>query len=176
MVIRIRSDQDIQDITRQITEVYQRLSPDARVSVYSFDEELYDMYQEEVILRKILVFFTLLVVLVASLGLFGLSMFLAEIRTKEISIRKVHGAGIRQIIHAVMNEFLVLTILSWAIAWPVSWLVISRWLQNFPYRIGFIWWIFLLAGAGSLVLVLIALGYQSVQAIRSQPARALKYE
>ncbi len=176
MVVRIRPDQDIQRISDQIEELYHRLSPDARVSVYSFDEELYDMYQEEVILRKILVVFTVLVILVASLGLFGLSMFLSEIRTKEISIRKVHGAGARQIMHAVMNEFLVLTIISWLIAWPVSWVLISRWLQNFPYRIGFTWWIFLLAAAASLVLVFLALGYQSIQAIRSQPARALKYE
>jgi len=176
VVVRIKPDQDVQDINRQITEVYHRFSPDARVSVFTFDEELYDMYQEEVVLRKILVFFTILVILIASLGLFGLSMFLSEIRTKEISIRKVHGAGVRQIIHAVVNEFLVLTIISWGLAWPISWLLISRWLQNFPYRIGFTWWIFLLAAGGSLVLVFIALGYQSIQAIRSQPARALKYE
>jgi len=176
VVVRIKPDQDVQEINRQITEVYHRFSPDARISVFAFDEELYDMYQEEVVLRKILVFFTILVILIASLGLFGLSMFLSEIRTKEISIRKVHGAGVRQIIHAVVNEFLVLTIISWGLAWPISWLLISRWLQNFPYRIGFTWWIFLLAAGGSLVLVFIALGYQSIQAIRSQPARALKYE
>jgi len=176
IVVRIRPDQDIQEISLQIEELYHQFSPDARVSVYSFEEELYDMYQEEVILRKILVFFTLLVVLVASLGLFGLSMFLSEIRTKEISIRKVHGAGVPQIIKAIMSEFMLLTIISWVIAWPVSWLIISRWLHNFPYRIGFTWWIFLFAAGGSLVLVAIALGYQSIQAIRSQPARALKYE
>lgn len=176
VVVRTRPDQEFRGISQQIVALYHDLSPDARVSVIPFDEELYDMYQKEVILRKILIFFTLLVVLVASLGLFGLSMFLSEIRTKEISIRKVHGAGVPQIIRAIMGEFMVLTIISWIIAWPASWLIISRWLLNFPYRIGFTWWIFLFAAGGSLVLVFIALGYQSVQAIRSQPARALKYE
>ena len=119
---------------------------------------------------------TLLVILIASLGLFGLSMFLSELRIKEISIRKVHGAGMIHVMYSVMREYLVLLILAWLVSWPASWFIISGWLQNFPYRTGFTWWIFLLAGVASIALLMISLGYQTLQAIRSQPAESLKYE
>lgn len=176
MVVRIGPERNVQEFIELIKNIYYQYSSDAKVSIYPFDDELNDMYYEEIMLRKILIFFTLLVILIASLGLFGLSMFLSELRTREISIRKVHGAGIRQIMYAVMNEFLILMVISWVIAWPVSWLLISRWLQNFPYRTGFTWWIFLLAGVASLILLFISLGYQTIQAVRSKPTESLKYE
>ncbi|UCG26728.1 MAG: FtsX-like permease family protein, partial [Bacteroidales bacterium] len=176
MIVRVDNEENILAVTQKIKESYLHFSPDAKISVYSFDSELKDMYYEEIMLRKILFFFTLVVIIIAALGLFGLSMFLAELRTREISIRKVHGAGMRHIMYTVIREFLWLLIVSCLLAWPASWLLISRWFRNFPYRVGFTWWIFVLAGLASLVLVFIALLYQSLQAIRSQPAQSLKYE
>jgi len=110
------------------------------------------------------------------MGLFGLSMFLMEMRTREIGIRKVFGAGVGRVIKEVSAEFLKMTLLANLLAWPVAWHLVRGWLKQYPFRIGFEWWIFLVAGIISLAVVWLALAYQTWQAAKTKPAETLKYE
>jgi len=150
--------------------------PDADVSVTPLEDEFKRMYREEIRLKKVLHLFTVLIMVIASMGLFGLSMFLTELRTREIGIRKVFGAGMGRVMKEVSAEFLKMTLVANLLAWPVAWHLVRGWLRQFPFRIGFEWWIFLTAGILSLAVVWLALGYQTWQAARTNPAETLKYE
>jgi putative ABC transport system permease protein len=107
------------------------------------------------------------------LGLFGLSTFAIERRRKEIGIRKVFGATIPDIIHLLTREFLVLVSIAFVIAAPLAWWAMSRWLQNFAYRIPFTARIFVAGAVVTLVIALAAVGIQAIKAATANPATAI---
>jgi putative ABC transport system permease protein len=119
--------------------------------------------------------FALLAILVTCLGLFGLAAFTAEQRTKEIGVRKVLGASVKSIVLLLSTEFAKLVIIANLIAWPVAYFLADDWLQNFAYRVDLSWWVF---ASGGVIVLLIALGTVSYQALRAavaNPIDALRY-
>jgi putative ABC transport system permease protein len=108
--------------------------------------------------------------------LFGLSAFVIEQRIKEIGIRKVLGASVREIIYLLSKDFSKWVILSNLIAWPLAWILLSKWLQNFAYRIELSWWIFLISGAVALIIALLTVSTQAVKVAFRNPVEVLKYE
>ena len=145
---------------------------------YNFvDESLDQMYRTEERLGTLLKYFTILAILIACLGLFGLASFTAEQRTQEIGIRKVMGARVSTVMMLLSKEFSLLVIISCLIAIPASLLVMGKvFLQNFEYRTDMAWWIFLAASLAALLIAILTVSYQAARAALANPADALRYE
>ena len=144
---------------------------------YSFlDETIAGQYKAEETARKIFTVFSLLAILIACIGLFGLVMYSAFQRTKEIGIRKVLGASTASIIFILSKDFLRLIIISALIAFPVAWSAMNQWLQSFAYRINISWWMFLVAGLLMVLTALITVSFQSVKAAVANPVKSLRTE
>ncbi len=113
---------------------------------------------------------------IACLGLFGLTTFTMKKREKEISIRKILGAGIAGIVGLLTRDFVKLIFIALLIASPVAWYFMDKWLQNFAYRIDLSWWIFAVAGSMTLFIALITVSFQSVKAALINPVEKLRNE
>ena len=144
---------------------------------YSFlDEDYSNLYKNEQLTEKTFSIFTFLAILIASFGLFGLSSFLAVARTKEIGIRKVFGASNPGIVFMFSKEFTKWIVLSNIVSWPIAYLVMNAWLQNFAYRIDIGIWPFILAAFLSLAIAFLTVCYQSYKAAIVNPVDSLRYE
>lgn len=142
-----------------------------------FLDEFFDrQYRIEKQLNTSVGFFALIAILIAALGLFGLSSYTTLQRTKEIGIRKVNGASSSRILRLLSREYLELIVLAVAIASPITWFVIRRWLETYPYQVKIHWWLFLLTGIFALLLALIAVSIQTLRAANNNPTDSLKYE
>jgi putative ABC transport system permease protein len=121
-------------------------------------------------------FFSLLAILVACLGLVGLSAFAASRRTKEIGIRKVLGSSVQNIFLLLSREFIILVLVATLIAIPIIWYGMSQWLEGFAFRINIDWWIYLVAAAITFAIAMATVSYQSLKAAYINPADVLKDE
>jgi ABC-type antimicrobial peptide transport system permease subunit len=117
-----------------------------------------------------------LAILISSLGVFGLASFVAEQRTKEIAIRKVLGASVARLWRMLSKDFVILVVISFLIAIPVSWYLMSDWLQQFEYRTQLSWSIFFIAGSGTLFITLAAVSSQAIKASLANPSKNLRSE
>lgn len=141
-----------------------------------FDQEFEDLYNKEKRLAHIFTFFTFLGIFIACLGIFGLAAFTAEQRTKEIGIRKVLGASIQDIVAILSKIYLKLLIVAILLACPLGYIVMSRWLQEFPFHTKLGATIFIFTGLITVIIVLSSVSYHSIKAAMTDPARTLKYE
>jgi ABC-type antimicrobial peptide transport system permease subunit len=115
-------------------------------------------------------------IFISCMGLFGLAMFSAEKRTKEIGIRKVLGASVTNIAAMLSKDFLELVLIALAIASPIAWYFMNQWLQDFAYRIHISWWVFALAGSGAMLIALITVSFQAIKAALANPVKSLRSE
>jgi putative ABC transport system permease protein len=144
---------------------------------YKFLDVTYDLqYQSERKFESLLFSFAMLALFIASIGLFGLSLFSIERRTKEIGIRKVNGASTLEIMGMLNKDIIKWVIIAFIAACPVAWYFMNKWLQNFPYRIEISWWIFALAGLIALGIALLTVSWQSWRVATRNPVEALRYE
>jgi putative ABC transport system permease protein len=145
---------------------------------YSFIDDVLDRYyyDQDYKAGKIFTFSAILAVILACLGIFGLALFTAERRKKEIAIRKAIGATESNIVWLLSKNFSRLVLLSNVIAWPVGYYIGRRWLDNFAYHIRIGWWIFILASGLLLLIALLTISYQSIKAAISNPAEVLRHE
>ncbi len=165
-----------QEVIDLVNTVWNNYAP-TRPFEYSFlDQELKKLYADENNLSTLSFIFTILILIIAGLGIFGLVSFMAEKRTHEIGIRKVMGAGSLHIIKLLSLEFFWLITNSSILAWVVSWLVISDWLAHFAYRTSLNWVMFLVAALIAMALALIITAIKAWFASRTNPADTLKYE
>jgi len=144
---------------------------------YFFLDEIFDqMYRAEQRFGNTFVAFSVLAVVIACLGLFGLASFMAERRTKEIGIRKVLGASIINIVSQLSKDFTKWVIFANLIAWPVAFFVMNKWLQNFAYQVGLSLDTFLVAGVLALLIALLTVSFHAIRAAISNPVDALRHE
>jgi putative ABC transport system permease protein len=144
---------------------------------YSFvDDKFNALFTSETLMGQLSRLFAALAILISCLGLFGLSAYTAERRTREIGIRKVLGASITGITGLLSREFLQLVALSALIAFPVAWIAMSRWLQQYTYRIAIEWWVFVVAGVAAMGIALVTISFQSVRAAMMNPVNSLRAE
>jgi putative ABC transport system permease protein len=120
--------------------------------------------------------FAILAIVIACLGLFALSAFMAEQRSKEIGIRKVLGASVSGVTALMSKDFLRLVFISILIGSPIAWWAMNKWLLDFSYRTPITWWMFVLAGGVALLIALITVSFQSVKAALMNPVKALRSE
>jgi putative ABC transport system permease protein len=144
---------------------------------FSFVDDLYDeLYRSEERLGRLFAYFTALAVVIGSLGLFGLTAFTAEQRTKEIGVRKVLGASAAGITLLLLRQFTKWVLLAVLIAWPVGYLVMNNWLRNFAYRISMGVDTLILSALLALLISILTVSYQSLRAAFADPIRSLRYE
>ncbi len=144
---------------------------------YEFITDSYKkFYSGEYTQARVLSAFSLVVIILSSLGVFSLATFMMQKRTKEIGIRKVNGAKTWQIVAMLNKNFVKWVVIAFVIATPIAWYAMNRWLQNFAYRTELSWWIFALAGLLALGIALLTVSWQSWLAARRNPVEALRYE
>lgn len=162
---------DLKNLVAKVEARHKEMAPGMPFNYQFLDESFDNMYREEQRVGKVAFTFSLLAVLIACLGLFGLATYMAEQRTKEIGVRKVLGATVPDIVSMLSKDFLRLVLISFVIAVPLSWYFMNQWLQDFAFRINIGWWIF---GAAGIIAVLIAFATVSFQAIKAAIANPVK--
>jgi putative ABC transport system permease protein len=140
------------------------------------DDSFNNTFEVEQKLGRIFMTFTVLSLLIACLGLFGLAAFNAQMRTKEIGIRKVMGASVRQITYRLTKDFLKLVGIAIIIALPVGWFVMNKWLEDFSFRIDIPLWIYALSTFSAILISILTVSYQSIKAALVNPIKSLKTE
>jgi putative ABC transport system permease protein len=167
---------DMRKSIAAITALWKSFAPGQPIRYDFLDERIKTMYADVERTGKIFTSFTILTIIVACLGLFALSAFMAEQRSKEIGIRKVLGASIAGITALLSKDFLKLIVIAMLIASPVAWWAMSKWLQDFTYRTSIGWWIFIIAGGISVLIALITVSFQSLKAATTNPVKSLRNE
>ena len=167
---------DMQRLIGSVTAVWKDFVPHQTIRYTFLDESFARMYDDVQRTGRVFTAFTVLAVIVACLGLLGLSAFMAEQRTKEIGIRKVLGASVSGIVTLLSKDFIRLVVFAILIATPVAWYAMNYWLRNFAYRIEPEWWIFALAGLLAVVIAMLTVSFQSVKAALMDPVRSLRSE
>jgi putative ABC transport system permease protein len=173
--VRIRNE-NIPSTIAALEEVFTEMNPGQDFDYYFLEDDLRSKYPEEEKVREVYVYFGFLAIFVAVLGLFGLASYTIQQRTKEIGIRKVLGASIQSISVSLLKEFSVWVLAANIAAWPLAYIAMNNWLENFAYRTDLSIWLFLLSGIIALFVAIITIGYQAVKAARANPANSLKYE
>ncbi len=159
-----------------INDVWNRINPDAGEGFYAADDILAAMYREESKFGDVITFFSFLAAVIAGMGLFGLSLFVARQRTKEIGIRKTMGAPMGHLVRVLAQEHFVLVLIANLLAGAPAYWAMSRWLDNFIYKTTISWEVFVLSGLLTLVLSTVTVGLHSIRTARANPVEALKYE
>ncbi|RRB11461.1 ABC transporter permease [Larkinella knui] len=170
------SSQDIPVVVKQIEAKWKQMAPGMPFS-YSFLDDSFDaMYRAEQRVGQIVLTFSVLAILIACLGLFGLAAFMAEQRTKEIGVRKVLGATTTSIVGLLSKDFLRLVLIAILIATPIAWYGMNQWLKDFAYKIDVPWWVFVVAGMVAVVIAFVTVSFQSVKAALTNPVKSLRSE
>ncbi len=175
MAIKVKQE-DLPKTLEYIKTTWAKFSPGYPLDYKFLDENFEAMYQSEQKLSTLLWIFTMMAIFVGCLGLFGLSAFNAEQRTKEIGIRKVLGASGVNIVAMLSKNFLQPVFIASLIAFPVAWWLMKSWLADFPYKIEVSVWVFILTAAVSLLIAFLTVSFHAVKAAVSNPVKSLRTE
>jgi len=156
--------------------IFRKYNPEYPFNYEFVDQEYAKKFDDEKRTGQLVSLFTLLTIFISCLGLFGLASYMAENRIKEIGIRKVLGASVRSITTLLSKDFLKLVLFSVVLAVPISWYFMSKWLEDFAYRITISWWTFALAGILGLSIALLTVSYQAIKAAMQNPVKSLRTE
>ncbi|GMN07972.1 ABC transporter permease [Croceitalea sp. MTPC5] len=167
---------DFSNTIAGIEDIWAKLAPGQPFNYRFMDDSFNTVYEAEQRLGKIFMVFSILSILIACLGLFGLAAFNAQKRTKEIGIRKVLGASIGQITYKLTTDFIKMVGVAILISLPLGWYVMNKWLQDFSYRIEIPWWVLALAGLLALAIAVLTVSYQSIKAAVIDPIKSLRTE
>jgi putative ABC transport system permease protein len=171
-----RTHAELQAVISHIKSVWNSVNRMAPFEYHFLDQTIQAQYRNEERLMQLFGIFSTLAIVVSCLGLFGLSTFVAERRTKEIGIRKVLGSTVYGIVMLLSRSFAKWVLVANIIAWPVAWYAMNKWLQDFAYRIDMSWWMFVLSGGIALVIALATVSWQAVKAATANPVDSLRYE
>lgn len=175
MLIRL-SETNPQGAVQAVRDIWERTIPDYPLTFEYADEHIKEMYGSELRMSKLFKYFTILATLIAALGLYGLSSFIAERRRREIGIRKIMGSSVSRVVVLLSTEFLYLVLIAAVIGFPLSYLYLNNWLKDFPYRIDIGAGVFLIVGFGALLISLLTVSFQSYRAAVINPADAIQRE
>ena len=172
----VQNGDALQDIIDGVKAEVAKIDPSVTFQYSFMDEEFDNTFHDERRMSVILNLFTILAIVIACLGLFGLAAFSADQRKKELGIRKLHGASIHQLIFLFSSEFTKLVALSIVIATPIAYLMTDYWLSNFAYRTPIDIWVFIVAGLTAMSIAIFTVGFQSFSAANTNPVEVLKNE
>jgi len=167
---------DVFSLLDKIEFRWNKLNPEMPFDYFFLNERFNRIHRSERDLGRMLLYFSILAVFIASLGLFGLSAYVIQRRLREIGIRKVLGSTLKDNIFLLSKDFNKLILISNLIAWPLAYFLMSKWLENFAYRARLSIWIFFLAAFIAMIIASLTIGYQTLKAARVNPVKILKYE
>ncbi|PSL33841.1 ABC transporter permease [Dyadobacter jiangsuensis] len=174
LYIKLAKNADAKSTLASVGKIYNQFNTN-RPFEYAFLDDTYNkMYKNEQKTGRIVYWFTGVAIVIACLGLFGLTIFAAEQRRKEIGIRKVLGATVLNIVTMLSTDFLKLVLISVLLASPLAYLAMQRWLEDFAYHIPISWWVFVLAGAAGLCVAVLTISFQGFKAAAANPVKSLK--
>ncbi|HEY4148723.1 MAG TPA: ABC transporter permease, partial [Chitinophagaceae bacterium] len=156
--------------------VWKKFNPEYPPDYLFSDDVFNQQYESETMVGRLANISAFLAIFISCLGLFGLAMFMAEQRTKEIGIRKVLGAGVTQVIAMLSKDFAILIIVSAVLAFPIAWWAMNKWLEDFHYKIAIGWWVFPLAGLLALFIALCTISFQAIKVATANPVKSLRSE
>jgi putative ABC transport system permease protein len=175
MAVKVNTD-NYKEVLGYIQKIWEEVAP-TRPFEYTFlDEELNALYKDESSFSKLSIILTILAIVIACLGIIGLTSFMVERKTKEISIRRVHGATVAHVNTLLSREFLWLILIANMISWPLAYIVIKRWLENFSKHIDMQWYLFLVSALVTIFITVMITSIHAYRASRMNPADTLKYE
>ena len=175
LIVKIKTT-DIRNLLADIKRKWTVFNSSAPFSYYFLDENFASLYATEQKTGQIFTLFAVIAILIACLGLFGLVTYVTQQRIKEIGIRKIFGATVPDLTLLVSQSFLKLVLIAYLIAVPFSWWAMSKWLQNYHYRVEISWWIFIVAGIGLLFIALLTVSFQAIKAAIANPVKNLRTE
>jgi ABC-type antimicrobial peptide transport system permease subunit len=173
IIVRLKPGETKQAVA-SLQTLYKAINPHFAFNLEFVDEAYKKLYNSEQLVSRLSALFATLAIVISCLGLLGLVMFSAEQRTREIGIRKVLGASVGQVAYLFSVDFLRLIALAFLIAGPLGWLMMNAWLHDFAYRIRLSWWIFALAGAGSVLIAALTVSYQAIKAATANPVKSIR--
>jgi putative ABC transport system permease protein len=156
--------------------LWKEVAPGVPFEFTFMDEDFDSLFRAEMRMRDLFTVFSGLAIFIACLGLFALAAFLTEQRTKEIGIRKALGATIPGLVLTLSKEFIILVVISFVLAVVPAWYFMNQWLADFAYRIDLNIMVFVFAGAVSLLVATLTIGFQAIKAAKSNPVTSLRYE
>ncbi|HEY4324259.1 MAG TPA: ABC transporter permease [Mucilaginibacter sp.] len=174
--IRINPNTSASEALPKIAGVFKKVIPAVPFEYNFADEEYAKKFAAEEHIGKLITFFASLAIFISCLGLFGMAIYMAEQRVKEIGVRKVLGATVFTIWQLLTKDFVWLVIISLLISTPIAFYAMHKWLQNYQLRTEIAWWIFVAAGSGAMVLTLLTVSYQSIKAALANPVKSLRSE
>jgi len=167
---------DLPQFINRIAKEWKKIYPDEPFEYSFLGDSVEKMYESQQQTKWLMQIATLIAIFISCMGLFGLAMFTTERRTKEISIRKVLGANVTNILTMLNKEVVVLIAISLLIASPIAWYFIRQWLQNFAYRTSLSLWVFILAGAGAMLIALATISFRTIRSAAANPVKGLRNE
>ncbi len=174
--IKIQAGTDIPALVSKINAGYKKAYPSEIFEFNFLDQRLDALYKTEARLYSLFKIFSVLAMLISCLGLWGLISYAAQQRVKEIGVRKVLGASVPNIVSLLTKDFIILVCISIAIATPLAWWGVHKWLQDFAYRIHIGWMAFAIAGAAAILIALITVSFQAIRAAIANPVKSLRTE
>ncbi len=175
-ILRLNPEKGVSENLKLIENVFKEHFPDIPFQYDFVDEQYAEKFQSEERIASLASVFTALAIFISCLGLFGLTSFVAEQRTKEIGVRKVLGASVFNVWNMLSKDFLKLVVISSFIAVPIAYYVMNGWLQEYPYRVILKWWIFALAMVGAMGVTILTVSFQAIKAAKANPVKSLRSE
>ena len=175
LLVRLEGDA-LSTAIGEIETVWRRINPNLEFDSIFLDDIMTFFYRQEQQTEHIVAFFTTLAIIVSCLGLFGLATFMAQKRIREIGIRRVLGASPQGLLYIMSREFIVLVLISNVIAWPIAYIVMNRWLENYVYHAPITWTLFMFAGFASIIIAFLTVSFQSLKAALTNPVNSLRCE
>jgi ABC-type antimicrobial peptide transport system permease subunit len=176
MTIHVKPGVDLSQAIEKIGGVIKKDNPGYPFEYRFLDEEFNNLFKSENLIGKLASVFAVLAIFISCLGLFGLAAYTAGRRIKEIGIRKVLGASVAGLTSLLSMDFLKLVALSCIIAFPITWWTMSKWLQDYQYRIKINWEVFAISGILAILIALATVSFQSIKAAMANPVKSLKTE
>lgn len=165
-----------QEIVNKVQTQWDGLFPNDILNYNFFDDKIASLYKEETNTSNLIQLFAIIAVLIGSLGLYGLISYIISQKTKEISIRKINGAKVSEILARLNKDFMIYFAIAFIIACPIAYFTMGKWLQNFAYKTELSWWLFALAGSVAMVIALATVSGQTFTAARRNPVEAFRHE
>jgi putative ABC transport system permease protein len=176
VLIRLPQQASLSQVMNGIEEVFKEHNPAFPFSFEFVDESFADKFAVEELTGKLANLFAILAVVISCLGLFGLSAFAAEQRTKEVGVRKVLGASVTSIVSLFSKDFSKLVIIAFLLAAPLTWWIMNQWLRQYTFRVEVEWWMVVSTGGLALLLTWLIVGMQAAKSAMVNPARSLRSE
>jgi|WetSurMetagenome_2_1015567.scaffolds.fasta_scaffold00002_121 putative ABC transport system permease protein len=167
---------DLSGTMHEVEKIWQRLYPKDEFIFFFSDKEFESQYRIDLNFKNILTSSSLVALAISCMGLLSLAIFTTKRRTKEIGIRRAHGAKVSEVITMLNKDFLLWVAIAFVIAIPISWFAINKWLESFAYKTSISWWVFLLAGLIVFIIALLTVTWQSWRVATRNPVESLRYE